>query len=90
MACGILAPQPEIEPIPSALEGGFLTMVSSGKSLKSWIILRKMGKWVGINGKSELISFSMKNKKWNFICDTSNFIIFLYWREQRNKLHIQS
>ena len=63
MACGILVSQSGTESTPSALEGGFLTNVPSEKSLKSWIILRKMGKWVGINGKSELISFNMKNKK---------------------------
>ena len=32
VACGILAPHPEIEPTSSALEGGFLTTVPPGKS----------------------------------------------------------
>ena len=31
-ACGILVPQPEIEPVSSALEGGFLTTVPPVKS----------------------------------------------------------
>ena len=32
-ACGILVPGPEIEPVSSALEGGFLTTVPPVKSL---------------------------------------------------------
>ena len=31
-ACGILIPQPEIEPAPTALQGGFLTTGPPGKS----------------------------------------------------------
>ena len=34
-ACGILAPQPEIEPAPPALEGKASTMAPPGKSLSS-------------------------------------------------------
>ena len=33
-ACGILAPQPGIEPTPAALEGEVLTTVPPGKSLR--------------------------------------------------------
>ena len=32
-ACGILVPQPGVEPASSALEGGFLTTGQQGKSL---------------------------------------------------------
>ena len=32
-ACGILVPRPEIEPMSPALQGGFLTTESPGKSL---------------------------------------------------------
>ena len=32
MACGILVPQPEMEPTSPALEGGFLTTGLPGKS----------------------------------------------------------
>ena len=32
-ACGILVPQPGIEPAPSELQGGFLTTELPGKSL---------------------------------------------------------
>ena len=35
-ACGILAPQPGIEPTPPALEGEVLTTGSPGKSLYFW------------------------------------------------------
>ena len=34
-ACGILIPQPGIEPVSPALEGGFLTTGPPGKSLHS-------------------------------------------------------
>ena len=37
-ACGILAPQPEIEPAPTALEGEVLTTGLPGKSLKFLIM----------------------------------------------------
>ena len=32
VACGILDPQPEVEPVSSVLQGGFLTSGPSGKS----------------------------------------------------------
>ena len=35
-ACGILAAQPGIEPLPSALEGKVLTTGPPGKSLACW------------------------------------------------------
>ena len=35
MAYGILVPQPEIEPMPPALEAGFLTTGLVGKSLSA-------------------------------------------------------
>ena len=37
-ACGILVPQPGIEPVSSALEGGFFTTGPPGKSQK-WVFL---------------------------------------------------
>ena len=37
MACGILVPQPGIEPVSPALVGGFLTTGPPGKSLSSFI-----------------------------------------------------
>ena len=36
-ACGILAPQPGIEPSPLALEGEFLTTGPPGKSLNAFL-----------------------------------------------------
>ena len=38
-ACGIIAPQPGIEPAPPALEGKVLTTGPPGKSQKSFIII---------------------------------------------------
>ena len=34
-ACGILVPQPGIEPVSPALQGGYLTTGPPGKSLKA-------------------------------------------------------
>ena len=39
-ACGILVPQPGIEPTPSALEGEVLTSGLPGKSLKTSLIIK--------------------------------------------------
>ena len=38
MACGILVPQPGIEPVSPALEGGFLTTGPPGTYLKEMLI----------------------------------------------------
>ena len=43
-ACGILVPQPGIEPAFPALEGGFLTTGPPGKSLKSKDLLKNKTK----------------------------------------------
>ena len=39
-ACGILIPQPGIEPVSPALEGGFLTTGPSGKSWPMGLIVK--------------------------------------------------
>ena len=41
-ACGILAPQPGIEPAPLALEGEVLTTELPGKFLKNLFVTRKL------------------------------------------------
>ena len=38
-ACGILAPQPGIEPAPPALEGEILTAGPPGKSITSYLMM---------------------------------------------------
>ena len=49
MACGILVPQPGIEPMSPELQGGFLTTGSLGKSPVSLISDSKSGKLNGEN-----------------------------------------
>ena len=44
-ACGILAPEPGMEPTPSALEGEVLTTGPPGKSCNDWT-LRNAGQMV--------------------------------------------
>ena len=41
-ACGILVPQPGIEPMSPALEGGFLTTGPPGKSQNNVLLIRKL------------------------------------------------
>ena len=51
-ACGILAPQPGMEPAPPALEGEVL---ATGPPGKSWDVLLEMGEWMEGASSGELM-----------------------------------
>ena len=54
-ACGILAPQPGIEPVPLALEGKVLTTGPAGKSLTSLLKFASLVHlWYQLSGVSFL------------------------------------
>ena len=67
-ACGILVPQPGIEPVSPALEGQFLTPGSPGKCLYHMLI------------KHLLESFSVCGHTWVMVlpnlCPFSKFLLF--------------
>ena len=68
---GILAPQPEIEPTPPALEGKILTSGPPGKSPLQFLIVHAFG----VMSKNS----SCVHKSWNFLFSSKKYYSFMFY-----------